>query len=771
MSKPRPSLEQQIQAAGGSPRQSGVPYDDFTRPSLMMSVGSIPAPPHGSVVPEIVAGAISGTLIVTFGISLAALIFTGDLIRYVPAGIGVVLFSSFVIGAIVSLRSSFRPVISAPQENTSVILALMAAAVSQKIPQGTDALPTILACFALASIATGTLFAILGQLRLGKIVHYIPSPVVGGFLAGTGWLLVQGSLSVLVGVTITSDNSGSLFAPGAPLLWIPGVAFGLILTATLRRKHHFLMLPGLLVGGIALFYGALWIAGMSATAAGARGLLLGNFPQGGLWPPLHPQALGQIDWSVVYHTSGSIAALTVLAAISILLNASGLELATEEEIDLDRELRATGLANIVSGLFGGVVGYLSLSESTLNHKMGARSRIPGLVSAGLSLLTLIAGSAALSYFPKPVLGGLLLFMGLSFLIENLYDAWFRLPILEYALVLVILLAVVSLGFIAGVAAGLLISAVLFAVSYARINVVKSASSGVVLRSKAARSAAKQAILKRRGERIQVLQLQGYIFFGTAYDLMKLVQQHLVGRGPLTTPFLVIDFRNVHGLDSSAVVAFTRMRKLAAAEQATLAFTNVPAGVAKQLARGCLDAVPVMPPLGPVPRAERPTVAVFEDLDRGLEWCETQLLGRHDTINERASMPERAIVDQLGGYLERIAAPGGYELYHHGAVADDLFLIESGEVAAWIATADGRSRRLRTMGPGGVVGEAGVYLKQPRSATVRATRASVLHRLSLASLQRMTAEAPELAAVLHQHVARLLAERMVETTSDEHREFY
>jgi SulP family sulfate permease len=766
----RPSIEQQIQAAVDASRQS-LPYDDTTRPSLMISVGSIPAPRKESIVPELVAGAISGTLIVTFGISLAALIFTGDLSRYVPAGIGVVLFSSFVIGATVSIRGSFKPVISAPQENTSVILALMASAVGQKLPAGVDALPTILACFALASIATGALFGILGQLRLGKIVHYIPSPVVGGFLAGTGWLLVQGSLSVLVGVTITSDNSGSLFAPGAPLLWIPGVIFGIILTVMLRRKHHFLTLPGLLVGAIAVFYLAIWIGGMSVEAAGTRGFLLGHFPQGGLWPPLRPSALGQIDWSVVRSTSGSIAALTVLAAISILLNASGLELASEQEIDLDRELRATGLANILSGLFGGVVGYLSLSESTLNYKLGARKRIPGLISAALCLLAIFAGSTVLAYFPKPVLGGLLLYMGLSFLVENLYDAWLRLPILEYGLVLVILLAVVAMGFIAGVGAGLLISAVLFAVSYARINVVKNATSGAVLRSKAARSPAKQAILTRRGDRIQVLQLQGYIFFGTAYALMKVVQQHTVGRGPMTTPFVVIDFRNVHGLDSSAVVAFTRMRRLAAAEQATLAFTDLPPGVARQLARGVIDPASARPPPEPVPRADRPTIAVFEDLDRGLEWCETQLLGRYDVARERVSEPERAIVDRLAAYLERIDAPLGYELYNVGDLADDLFLIESGEVAAWLEAPDGRSKRLRTMGPGGVVGEAGVYLKQPRSATVRAMRDSVLHRLTVPSLERMTSDAPELAALLHRHVARVLSERMVEATNAELREFY
>ncbi|APR75663.1 Sulfate transporter [Minicystis rosea] len=131
-------------------------------------------------------------------------------------------------------------------------------------------------------------------------------------------------------------------------------------------------------------------------------------------------------------------ACTVLAAISVLLNATGLELATEQDLDLDRELRVTGVANVVLGLVGGVPGYLSLSESTLNHKVGAKSRAPGLIAGGLSLLALLAGPATLAYFPKPILGGLLLFMGLSFLLETVYDAWFRLPRLEYGLVILIL---------------------------------------------------------------------------------------------------------------------------------------------------------------------------------------------------------------------------------------------------------------------------------------------------------------------------------------------
>jgi len=713
-------------------------------------------------------------LIVTFGISLAALIFTGDLAHYVPAGIGVLLLSSFIIGGVVALRSSYKPVISAPQENTSVILALMAAAIGQKLPAGVDALPTILASFALASIGTGTLFALLGLLRLGKIVRYIPYPVIGGFLGGTGWLLVQGSLSVLTGVAITADNVHLLFARGAAITWVPGIVFGALVTLVIRRRHHFLLLPGLLAGGVGLFYLVLAIAGISVATAEARGYLLGPFPQGGLWPPFRLEALGRIDWGVLRSTAGSIAALTVLAAISILLNASGLELATDEEIDLDRELRVTALANLLSGALGGVMGYLSLSESTLNYKIGARTRLPGLISASASLLTLVAGAAAVSYFPKPILGGLLLFLGLSFLLETVYDAWFRLPLIEYALVLAILLAVVTQGFLAGIGAGLLISAVLFAGSYARIHVVKHAILGSVLRSKASRSVAKESLLKRRGEQIHVLQLQGYIFFGTAYDLLKDVQSRLLGLGKLCklrARFVVLDFRHVDGLDSSAVVAFTRMRKLATAEGATLAFTELPKSVSRQLERGgCLDPTAGAPSPNLVLRAERPASAVFEDLDRGLEWCENQVLGTLQP-GEVAPESERALVHRLAEYLERIEAEEGYNLYKLGEVSKDLILIESGEVVAWLDVEGGRSKRLRTMGPGSVVGEAGLYLGQPRSASVRTSRPSVLHRLSAESLSRMTREAPELSSALHYYVVRLLAERVVETTSAAQMVFY
>jgi SulP family sulfate permease len=730
--------------------------------------------------PNIFAGAISGTLIVTFGISLAALVFNGDAARYLPAGIGILLVSSFAAGVIASFLSSYRPMISAPQDNTSVILSLMVAAIVEKAKPA-DAFPTIVAALGLTAVATGALFLTLGMLRLGKIVRFIPYPVVGGFLAGTGWLLVQGALSVLTGANLTFDKAGILLDAPVLLHWLPAFGFGVVLTLVLRRYSHFLVLPGLIVSGVVIFYVMVALSGAGVARAEAEGLLLGPFPEGALWPPLAPSDLARVDWGVLRSNAGSMVAVMVLAGISILLNASGLELATEEEIDLDRELRGTGVANLTVGALGGVVSYISLSESILNHKIGARSRAAGLICASLSIVTLLLGSSALSYFPKPVLGGVLLFLGFSFLVETVYDAWFRLPRGEYALVILILFVVVIVGFLEGVGVGIVISSVLFAVNYARIDVVKNAISGDVLRSKAARSAASDSLLQQMGLKIYILQLQGYIFFGTAYYLLKRVKLRLSTSSPARVRFILIDFRHVDGIDASAVVSFTRMRKLAEAAGVILGFTELPPAVKKQLERGgCIDEpAPAQPAEAPRADKRRP-ICLFSDLDHGLEWCEDQLLSSNtesrpgtdvlsreiDSINHH-----RELVARILGYLERLDTPAGFELFRHGERSNDLYLIESGELEAWIELADGRIKRLRTMGPGSVVGESALYLGGARSASVSTTRPSTLYRLTMPALERMTHEAPRLAASFHQFVAKMLAERLVNTTSAAQMVFY
>lgn len=716
----------------------------------------------GSLLSGLFAGAMSGTLVATFSITLAALIFSGNLTKYLPAGIGMALAGSAIIGVIVALGSSFRPVIAAPQENTAVVLAIVASSIGAHITArgpNADPFPTIVAVISLSALVTGGLFLLLGVLRLGTLVRFIPYPVVGGFLAGTGWLLFTGSISVMSGKELTIGHLHELMQPSALVNWLPGLALGILLTLSMRRFHHFLLLPGLLALGIAMFYAVIYLAGSSVAEASAKGQLLGPFPSGALWPPMPASDALRVDWSEVLSNSGNLLAITMLATISILLNASGLEIATEREIDLDRELRATGVANLAAGLGFGMVGYLSLSESTLNHKAGAESRVAGIISAGICAAALFFGASVFSYFPKPVLGGLLVFLGLGFLLDTLYDSWFRLPRIEYGLVACILVVIAWVGFLEGIGVGIVVSSVLFAVNYSRIDVIKRSVLGSDIRSNVERSAGDEMTLEDRGKELYILQLQGYIFFGTSYTLLKRVHQRMLSDDPAPTRYVLFDFRHVDGIDSSAVLSFVRMRKLAESNGVSLVMTDLPNAVKKQLERGgfadgskCLK--------------------FFPDLDHGLEWCENEILASAppSMLPPTKLMEEldnvfrtREMVSRFLEYLEKVEAPSGYRIYRQGDVSKDLYLIESGELTAWLELQGGKTKRLRTMGPGTVVGESGLYLGARRSATVVTLCPTVLYRLSLDSLERMTREAPHLAAAFHHFVCCLLAERMVLAT--------
>ncbi|EYF05926.1 SulP family inorganic anion transporter [Chondromyces apiculatus] len=715
-------------------------------------------------VAALLAGFVSGTLVVTFDISLAAIIFTGPLGNRLPLGIGIFLISSVVVGAIVTFGSSFRAVIAAPQEDTSIILASMAGVISLNVreidPTG-DPFPTVVAAIAVTSAVTGAFFLILGLVRGGILVRFIPYPVVGGFLAGCGWLLIQGAVTVMVGEPVGFENAALLLTTPGLTKCIPGLIFGVLLTGALRRYNKFGMLPAMLVVSIGLFYALVSVSGSSLKQAMDAGWLIGPFPEGALWPPLRPAEIQAVHWSLIGRSAFDIAAVSLLATITILLSASGVELATEEEIDLDRELRVTGLANLFGALGGGVVGYMSLPESSMNHKSGGPTRVAGIVAVSLSALVLVIGAESISYVPRPVLGGLVAFLGLSFLLETIYEGWFRLRRGEYLIVVVILLVIALAGFLRGVAVGLAVSLVLFAVSYSRIEVIRNAISGSNLRSNVGRKASEEKVLDMRGPQIYILQLQGFIFFGTAYGLLDRAQQRILDATPMPVRYLVLDFRHVNGLDSSAVASFQRLRRIAETHDVMLMLTEVPPDIRNSLARG-----------GVVVEGDK-VCRVFSDLDHGLEACENELIveAPPTTIPPPVLSRDLAVVFngpmevvRFLGYLDRVELPAGYDLFRQGDDSKDLYLIESGELTAWIMLAGNRTKRLRTMGPGTVVGESGLYLDAKRSATVTANDAAVLYRLSFEALQRLTREAPELAAAFHEFVARLLAQRIVDSTA-------
>jgi len=163
--------------------------------------------------------------------------------------------------------------------------------------------------------------------------------------------------------------------------------------------------------------------------------------------------------------------------------------------------------------------------------------------------------------------------------------------------------------------------------------------------------------------------------------------------------------------------------------------------------------------------------IFPVLDFGMEWCEDRLLNasnvsriikpRNFQYQLKQILQSDEMVERFIKYLEKIEVPADAVVINQGDLSDSMYFVESGRVTASLAVEAGHSVRLRSMGPGTVVGEIGLYLHNLRTATVAAVMPSTLYRLSANSLKEMEARDPDLASSLHRWIMLLLGERLAD----------
>ena len=672
-----------------------------------------------TVASAVMAGSLVGVARVGVTTSIAVLVFAGPLAGHLPAAIGLTLVSEVVALTVIASLGSIPGAVAGVHPTPAPSAAVIAAAVAGAVAAGGDEqFLTAVLTIALATMLTGAVFLLVGGLRLGNLVRFTPYPVVAGFLAGTGWLLVEGSLDVM-----TSAH------------WIPGVAFGIALVAVARRLRSPVVLPvGALVGLLA-FYLVAAAAGATIDDLERHGWLLGPFPEGSLWGTWTVDALGVADWGAVLAQAPAAAGLTAIALVTILLNISGIEVLIRRDADFNRELRAAGVANVISGAAGGMVGFHTIAQTSVAHRLRAQSRLVPWIAAIVPLATLTAGTAVIALLPRPVLGALLLFVGATFLLEWLVDNRSRVPAREYVVIGVIVVTMGVVGPLEGIAVGLLLALVSFVVAYSRIEVVRHAMDGTSYHSAVERPEPEKESLRRRGHEREYWQLQGFVFFGTADALAQRAAARAADESrPLR--FLVIDFARVTGIDSSAALSIAGMERLAVDRGFVLALASLGPDTQQRLAAAGVDA------------------RVFADLDRAAEWCEDETLG-----SSAANVHDVPLEATLLRFVDRLVLEPGDVLVREGDVTDDIYFVESGALTASVASEAGDTIRIRTMGPGAVIGEVALYARRPRSASVVAESPCTLHRLSRSSLEAMVRDDPDTAARLQSWFAERMADRL------------
>jgi sulfate permease, SulP family len=715
------------------------------------------APKRRKIALGIGAGALVGIVELVFVISLAALLFRDQDAEYVASGIGLMLLGTIPALLLIALLGSYKGYISAPQDAPAVVMALVTASITPHLAAAgaRERFVTVAAAIALTTLLTGALFLVMGHFRLGSLVRFMPYPVIGGFLAGTGWLLLVGGIEFMADLPFGLAGLSKLFRPAVLLHWLPGLLAGVGMLWLVHRQGTFFLLPGMLLALIALFYAVAMLNQMSISALSAQGWLMGPFTNDGLLKSVSVADVLLIDWGLIGENAVSLASVMFISLASFLLNISGIELAVKQDIDLNHELRTVGLGNVVAGFLGGAVSYPSVSTTALNHKLSGGSRLVVLVVAGIFALPFLSGVAILSFIPKMMIGTMLIVFGLSLLHEWLYHAWWKVSKFEYAIVVLIVASIATLGFLPGVGVGFAAAVILFVVSYSRISVIKHALSGIEVKSRFARSPGQRAALNEQGHQTHVLKLQGYIFFGTAHTLLRNVRNRVEDGELPALRFLILDFREVTGLDSSAMLSLVKMKQVLDTRAVKLLVTGTSEKIRQQLEREAFVGTGLDPD------------GIFPNVDRGMEWVENNLLrtqaqalAQPQSLREVFAQQVRddALLDTLFTFFERRQVPTGAYLMRQAEPADGVYFVESGQVTAQLESPAEKPVRLETMGPGHVIGELGFYLGQKRTAAVIADVPSVVYSLSAASLAHMEETAPEVAFHFHRLIIQLLAAR-------------
>jgi SulP family sulfate permease len=532
---------------------------------------------------------------------------------------------------------------------------------------------------------------------------------------------------------------------------LAGCTLAAAIYLTWHRSRNPLALPVILACGVIAAHIAFRIAGISIVDAQALGWTFDSPPRADLMLPWTPDNIQHYPIDALPGLLGNLIAVIFVTAISTLFNTTGIEVATHYEANLERELNTVGIANILSGVFGGYTGCLSLSRSVLSFNNGATGRLAGSIVALVAMVMLIADPALLSYMPKFVLGGLLLYLGTDQLNRWIVESRRRLSLIEYLSLVAIILIIIKWGFIAGVLIGTIIGCATFALSASSVSSIKYSFDGSEYRSSLDRSREELALLSSHGREIHGLNLQSYLFFGSANRLYQhvkaLLQRHSECR------YLVLDFKLVTGIDSSAAYSFAQIKRTAVERGVKLILVHLPAAAEKVLrSSGFISS----------------EINVVPELDHALEWCENQIIKQHRGLEEEEGnlrdwlaliLGDENDADELMHRCQRIEVRAGEIIARSGEAADSMHFIVAGRVGIMVPSGEGRTTRVRSLGRYTTVGEMGIVAGQPRSATIQAEVASVLYVLRTDAFDAIKMDNPTLSQKLLIYFMSLMAERL------------
>lgn len=707
----------------------------------------------------IISGIMLGVLIAISAVSLAVFIYNGELSPYLLPGLTASLIGAATLSIVVSFFSSSTLSIAEPQDIFAIILALIAPQIAITVAKTNpdQVISTLVATTLVMSLFLGLSMLLIALLRGGSLVRYVPYAVIGGFLAGTGWLIFAGTFAVLTPYALNYETLSFLLDPEYFSLWIWPLLYGLLMVIAVRFIHHFLVFPVMLILSLIVFYGFLLITGTTYEQALANAWMMGPFPLGELADIPTVQLLSsKVHWEAIYEHSTELVSLASISVISLLMNTSSFEIIAKRDININKELKVTGFANMLSGLMGGFGGFHSLSTSIISYKLGNRSRWVGIIAGLTVIAVLFLETSILAVLPRFVFASILFFVAFDFFATWLIDSRKKIALRDYLIILSITFIIILQGLLMGLLIGMLLSLILFFVKFSRIKVIQIMANAQMLPSIIDRNEHDKRILREESHKILIPIMSGYLFFGNAARIVRSITNTCLNAEARGVPvrFVIMDFSNITGLEASCIMNFIKLLQFSKNHHVKVVMSSLDRTIKVQIYKFFKN------------EGDYYQFTTTSDLEEAIEWCEERLLkevskGDVESTEDLVArlFPDIENIPLLLSYFEELKLQAGDEIIQQGDQEHDLYVLSRGSCNVYIHYGQENQTLLRKFLAGTIIGEMSLYSKQARSASVICESESTFFRLSVTNYKKMKQQDPVLAEQFDLNVIHHLTNRI------------
>lgn len=513
---------------------------------------------------DIIAGIVVGIIAIPLSIAIGVSSVPADIAGQMPQNYGFSaaesgLYTAILGGLFIALFGGSRVQIGGP---TGAFVVIVYGIIRN---YGFDGL-------VVASILAGLFLIVMGFLKMGTLIKYIPLSITAGFTSGIAVVLAITQFNSFFGVSLKAESCvGKVLeffsADVLQTVHLPTMAMGLLalvimIAWTKFPGTFFKLVPGSLVAIVVV---TLLVLGLNGRVAGFDAIATIGSQCGDLKASLPPFRLPHVTWDVIVNVAPAALTIALLASIESLLSAIVADGMIGGHHRSNTELIGQGMANIASVLFGGMPVTGAIARTAANIRSGGRTPLAGVIHSVVVLCIMLILMPYAKLIPMTVLGAVLLIvcynMGEWRAFKEMYFSRS-----DFVVFLATFILTIVLDLVAAISVGMVLTSFLFMKHMAAVTKISDSLEKLdVLASDDIR----RQLSKQFGNKVQLFEISGALFFGASEKIL-----HLISRLPSETRVLVLNLNDVPLTDASGIHALQQVLKYCHNNKITLYLVNV-----------------------------------------------------------------------------------------------------------------------------------------------------------------------------------------------------